>query len=232
MKKILFVVAAFAINATFAQTEKGKVEKKKTTESKKETKAVESAKTKKKKEIKEVGKNEMGLTEKVEAVPSIDVPSTNKEQGLEESLKPVHTPPAAPTAPAAPPVDVNKVFEFKNDNYDFGKIPAGKPVKYELYIKNVSKESAELTLVQPGCGCTTPEYEPKKKFAPGESVKVVLGFNNAAAAGGAFSKAVTVTLNGTLTKQVFFKGEAFAVPTESAPANNAIDKLKPEPAKP
>lgn len=29
------------------------------------------------------------------------------------------------TQPTTPP-DVNKLFEFKNDSYDFGKIPAGK----------------------------------------------------------------------------------------------------------
>ena len=134
---------------------------------------------------------------------------------------------AITTQPAAP-VDVNKLFEFKNEAYDFGKIPAGKAAKYDLYIKNISNETAELTLVQPGCGCTTPEYEQKKKFAPGETVKVVLGFNGGAPGSAApFSKSVTVTLNGSLTKVVSFKGETFAVPTESAPANEAVNKLKP-----
>ncbi|MBS4042737.1 MAG: DUF1573 domain-containing protein [Chitinophagaceae bacterium] len=134
---------------------------------------------------------------------------------------------AVATQPAAP-VDVNKLFEFKNDAYDFGKIPAGKVAKYDLFIKNVSNETAELTLVQPGCGCTTPEYEQKKKFAPGETVKIGLGFNGGAPGSAApFSKSVTITLNGSLTKMVSFKGETFAVPTESAPANEAVNKLKP-----
>lgn len=124
--------------------------------------------------------------------------------------------------------DVNKLFEFKNDAFDFGKIAAGKASKYDLFIKNVSKENAELTLVQPGCGCTTPEYEQKKSFAPGETVKVVLGFNGGAPGAAApFTKSVTVTLNGSLTKIVTFKGETYAVPTESAPANETINKLKP-----
>ena len=131
------------------------------------------------------------------------------------------------TQPVTPP-DVNKLFEFKNEAYDFGKIPAGKASKYDLFIKNVSNESAELTLVQPGCGCTTPEYEQKKKFAPGETVKVILGFNGGApGTGSEFSKSVTVTLNGSLIKMVTFKGETFAVPAESAPANEAVNKLKP-----
>lgn len=134
---------------------------------------------------------------------------------------------AAQTAPVTPP-DVNKMFEFTNGAFDFGKIPAGKAAKYDLFIKNISNDKAELTLVQPGCGCTTPEYEQKKMFAPGETVKITLGYNGGAPGNGApFSKSVTVTLNGSLTKMVTFKGETFAVPTESAPANEALNKLKP-----
>ncbi len=137
-----------------------------------------------------------------------------------------------PPAPA-PLLEVAKGFEFKNDAYDFGKIAAGKPAKYDLFIKNISKEVATLTLVQPGCGCTTPEYEKDKKFAPGETVKVTLGFNGGAAgSSSAFSKAVTVTLQGYQPKVVTFKGETYAVPTESAPANKAMETLKPaEPVK-
>ncbi len=143
-------------------------------------------------------------------------------EGVKTETKDVAT-----TQPVTPP-DVNKLFEFKNEAFDFGKIPAGKVAKYELFIKNISNETAELTLVQPGCGCTTPEYEQKKTFAPGETVKIGLGFNGGAPGSAApFSKSVTVTLNGSLTKMVTFKGETFAVPTESAPANEAVNKLKP-----
>lgn len=88
-----------------------------------------------------------------------------------------------------------------------------------MFIKNTSKEVAELTLVQPGCGCTTPEYEQNKKFGPGESVKVTLGYNGGApGSGSAFSKSVTVTLKGYQPKIVTFRGETYSVPTESAPA--------------
>ncbi len=135
---------------------------------------------------------------------------------------------AVVSAQPVTPLDVNKLFEFKNDAFDFGKIPAGKAAKYDLFIKNISNDTAELTLVQPSCGCTTPEYEQKKKIAPRETVKVTLGFNGGAPGNGTpFSKSVTVTLNGSLTKIVTFKGETFAVPAESAPANEAVNKLKP-----
>ena len=64
--------------------------------------------------------------------------------------------------------------------------------------------------------------------------KVTLGFNGGAAGSGSpFSKSVTVTLDGYQPKVVTFRGETYAVPTESAPANKAMETLKPaeQPAK-
>jgi len=104
--------------------------------------------------------------------------------------------------------DISKVFEFTNAAYDFGKIPFGKAVKYELTIKNISNDSASLDNVQPSCGCTTPEYEKGKKFGPGQSVTVTLGFSGNSM--GVFSKYITIYLNGNkLSKQVMFKGETY-----------------------
>lgn len=99
----------------------------------------------------------------VETVPQV----IESKESLGESVQ------LAPVAAPAPPVDVNKLFEFKNDAYDFGKIPAGKAAKYDLFIKNISKETAELTLVQPGCGCTTPEYEAKKNLHQANQLKLL-----------------------------------------------------------
>jgi hypothetical protein len=220
MKKVLLVAAAFLLAAPiFAQTEKKITEKKPVaSESKtvvKKAPIKKDAKVAVSKDLKEAVPAENKL---VETAPQI----VDSKENLGQPIQ------VAPVAAPAPPVDVNKLFEFKNDAFDFGKIPAGKPSKYDLFIKNISKETAELTLVQPGCGCTTPEYEAKKKFAPGETVKVTLGFNGGAPGSGTpFSKSVTVTLNSNVTKVVTFKGETYAVPTESAPANGSIDKLKP-----
>src|SRR4051812_15353406 len=74
------------------------------------------------------------------------------------------------SGPVAPqPVDVNKVLTFKEADHDFGKITYGKPVEFELEIKNISSEPIKLENVQPGCGCTTPKYEKDKVLAPGET---------------------------------------------------------------
>lgn len=120
--------------------------------------------------------------------------------------------------------DITKVLTFKNDNYDFGKIPQGKPVEFNLEVKNISGESVKLENVQVSCGCTTPKYE-AKAYAPGETFKITLGFN--AAAAGAFSKTVTIFFSNGLTKLVTFKGETFAAPQNAAPQNDGIGKIKP-----
>ena len=213
MKKLLFSTIAFTlVTSSFAQ----------------EAPKAQPATKKVEKKVKKVEAKPTELPAKTAAIEALS-PQTIKET----PIAPAQVTPAPVTPAPAPLADVSKGFEFKNDAFDFGKIPAGKPAKYDLFIKNISNEVAELTLVQPGCGCTTPEYEKDKKFAPGETVKVTLGYNGGAPGNGsAFSKSVTVTLKGYQPKIVTFRGETYAVPTESAPANKALETLKPaEPAK-
>ena len=130
----------------------------------------------------------------------------------------------AVVAPATITKDVNKMLQFTNDAFDFGKIPAGKPTKYELQIKNISNEKITLKKVEVGCGCTTPEYEKDKTFAPGETIKITLGFSGNA--NGPFNKFATLFFNDDLSKQVSFKGDAFVVPETPAPANTTTQKMK------
>lgn len=134
-------------------------------------------------------------------------------------------------APAQPEVkqqhevkDIAKTLSFKNDNYDFGKIPQGKPVEFDLEVKNISPDSVKIENVQVSCGCTTPKWQ-AGPYAAGESFKIGLGFN--AAAAGPFSKSVTIYFSGGLTKVVTFKGETFSAPQDAAPKNEGVGKLKP-----
>ena len=230
MKKLFLIAASLVLIApSFAQTTETK---KATKEVKKEVKTavVKDVKATVKSSTKsatvpaaKVAKKMSDAPSKsMEAIKSVAVPV------IEKADIPVPVEEARVAAPAPVLVDPNKDFEFKNDAYDFGKIAAGKPAKYELFIKNISKETQELTLVQPGCGCTTPEYQQGQKIAPGESAKVSLGYNGGAPGSGSpFSKSVTVTLKGHSPKVVTFRGETYAVPTESAPANKATETLKP-----
>jgi len=120
--------------------------------------------------------------------------------------------------------DIAKTLEFKNADYDFGKIPYGKETKYMLEIKNISADSVTLENVQVGCGCTTPIYEKGKKFGQNETISVTLGFNGMSS--GSFTKVATLFFNDGMTKQVTFKGETFTPPATSAPVNNVVEKMK------
>lgn len=133
--------------------------------------------------------------------------------------------PATPeTKPQQEVKDISKTLSFKNDNYDFGKIPQGKPVEFDLEVKNISGEEVKVENVQVSCGCTTPKWQ-AGPYKSGETFKIGLGFN--AAAAGAFTKTVTVYFSGGLTKVVTFKGEVFTAPQDAAPKNEGVGKLKP-----
>ncbi len=142
-----------------------------------------------------------------------------------QAQKVTSTPAATPVATVQPqPKDITKALEFKNAEFDFGKIPHGKPAEYELIVKNISHDTVTLERVQVGCGCTTPKYEANKKIAPNESYKVVLGFNGSSE--GQFTKFVTVFFNDGMQKQVTFKGETYKTPESAAPANGAVEQMK------
>ena len=125
---------------------------------------------------------------------------------------------------ATAPKDINKVFEFTNADYDMGKIPYGKPLKYDVMIKNIGLDSVTLENVQAGCGCTTPEFEKGKRFGPGQTIKITLGFNGNNM--GMFSKVATIYFSGGMSKIVTFKGESYTVPATPTPANTNTEKVK------
>ncbi len=138
-----------------------------------------------------------------------------------------HAAPAT-AAPAASAAGVKKTTEeallLKETEHDFGKIPQGKPVTYMFEVSNSSKADLKIDNVQASCGCTTPEWDREKAIAPGSTSKITVGFN--AAAEGPFTKLITITYNGTETKQLTIKGEVWKTPAASAPANEAVNGLK------
>lgn len=129
------------------------------------------------------------------------------------------------SAPAevAKPVLVESLL-LKETEHDFGKIPQGKPVTYVFEVVNTGKTALKIDNVQASCGCTTPEWDREKAIEPSTSSKITVGYN--AAAEGPFTKLVTITYNGTQTKQLTIKGEVWKTPAASAPANEAVSGLK------
>jgi hypothetical protein len=115
------------------------------------------------------------------------------------------------------------VLQIKDMVHDFGKIPQGKPVYYIFEIVNTGKTELKLDNVQASCGCTTPEWS-KDPIAPGATAKIKVGYN--AAAENYFEKPITITYNGTQSKQLIIKGTVWKAPDGPAPANASIDLLK------
>ena len=124
----------------------------------------------------------------------------------------------------ATPVVTDESLLLKENEFDFGKIPQGRPVTHIFEVTNNGKDSLRIVTVQASCGCTTPEWEREKVQAPGEKTKITVGYN--AASEGPFTKSITITYNGTLTKQITIKGEVWKTPVTSAPENKDLETLK------
>jgi Protein of unknown function (DUF1573) len=127
-----------------------------------------------------------------------------------------------PVSEIAKPVE--DFLVVKEMEYDFGKIPQGKPVTHVFSVINSGKTPFKLDNVQASCGCTTPVWDKEKEIAPGASAEITVGYN--AAAEGSFTKPVTITYNGTQSKVINIKGTVWKTPTESAPTNGAVNELK------
>jgi hypothetical protein len=113
---------------------------------------------------------------------------------------------------------------LKEDVYDFGKIPQGKPVHHVFTVVNSGQQPLKIANVQASCGCTTPEWDREGSIAPGQDGKITVGYN--AAAEGTFTKFITITYNETGSKQISIKGEVWKTPSASAPENKGLSDLK------
>lgn len=143
---------------------------------------------------------------------------------------------AQPGQVVQPPVQSadNKVTEqkkapdeslvVKEDVYDFGKIPQGKPVHHIFTVVNTGKTPLKIANVQASCGCTTPEWDKVNSIAPGAEGVITVGYN--AAAEGPFTKFITITYNESGSKQISIKGEVWKTPATSAPENKGLNDLK------
>lgn len=121
------------------------------------------------------------------------------------------------TAPAA-----EEPLRFATMEYNFGKIPQGKPVYYNFSVVNNSNKPVKIENVHAACGCTTPEWS-REEIAPGATATIKVGYN--AAAEGAFDKTITVAYGG-ITKVLHIKGEVWKTPVTSAPPNAAVSFLR------
>jgi Protein of unknown function (DUF1573) len=118
-----------------------------------------------------------------------------------------------------------ETLTFEESEYDFGKIPQGKPVTHVFIFKNTGDAPFALDRVQASCGCTTPEWN-KDTIPPGGTSKIIVGYN--AMNEGPFAKPVTITYNGNQVKQIVIKGDVWKTPQSSAPLNDNVNSLQNE----
>ncbi len=117
-----------------------------------------------------------------------------------------------------------EALSFKETEFNFGKIPQGKPVTHIFEIINTGNSSFKLDNVVASCGCTTPQWNKEKVISPGETSTITVGYN--AAAEGPFNKSITVTYNTNQTKVTVIKGEVWKTPAASAPSNSTLNDFK------
>ena len=119
--------------------------------------------------------------------------------------------------------DAKEAIDLKEMEYDFGSIPQGKPVYHYFDVTNKTTAPLKLENVTASCGCTTPEWN-REPIGAGATDKIKVGYN--AAAEGHFEKFITVTYNGSQTKQIKIKGTVWKAPAGSAPSNASVNFLK------
>lgn len=125
------------------------------------------------------------------------------------------------SAQVTPPAE--DVLQLKEKEYNFDRIPQGRPVFHVFEVINTGNIPLKLDNVSATCGCTSPEWS-TDPIAPGATAKIRVGYN--AAAEGPFEKPITITYNGNQVKALTIRGTVWKAPEGSAPANAAINLLK------
>lgn len=81
---------------------------------------------------------------------------------------------------------------FDHDTYDFGKVPADKPVRHTFRFRNTGSSPYKITRVKPSCQCTAADYS-KDEIPVGGEGYVTAEYN--AKNRGVFKKSIVVTGN-------------------------------------
>ena len=121
---------------------------------------------------------------------------------------------------------IEKLLEFKNAEYNAGQTITGRSVDFIVEFKNISNDTITLNRAQAGCGCTTPNFTPNQKLAPGETGKVAISFNGGVS--GPYTKIIDIYFDKGLSRRVTLTGEGVAsLPTpapDATPAKGKSDK--------
>jgi hypothetical protein len=98
------------------------------------------------------------------------------------------------------------VFEFLEEEFDFGSIKEGETISHSFKFKNSGKSDLVITSASGSCGCTVPEW-PKEAIAPGKEGVIDISFNSEGKTG-MQHKTVTLIANTIPNSKVLtIKGE-------------------------
>ncbi|MFO7616933.1 MAG: DUF1573 domain-containing protein [Bacteroidales bacterium] len=154
-----------------------------------ETKSAEQAATVKESQIKEAGAAQEAIS---------------KSQQSSDPVKAKSAAPATNTNPAAA-ASVPLTCTWDKTTHDFGKeVEHLKPATASFTITNNGEAPVTITVVQPTCGCTAPNYT-KEPIKPGETGTVSLTYDSKIS--GPFSKSAAVRLNDGQRYNLVIKGE-------------------------
>jgi len=129
----------------------------------------------------------------------------------------------AQTTPALTNLAKEETLQLKETQFDFGKIPQGKPVTHIFEVINTGKTPLVLENVQASCGCTTPEWS-RQPIEPGASQLITVGYNSASE--GPFEKSITIFYNKGQMKNLMIRGNVWKTPDQSVPKNHSIAIFK------
>lgn len=85
------------------------------------------------------------------------------------------------------------VFEFPEEEYDFGTINEGEEVETIFKFKNVGEAPLIISSAKASCGCTVPKW-PKEPVGVGEEGEILVRFNSQGKPG-VQNKTITITAN-------------------------------------
>ncbi len=106
-----------------------------------------------------------------------------------------------PPAPAAATNHAGPAIQFNTENYDFGKILAGDPVKYTFVATNTGDDTLEISNARGSCACTVVGEGSAKnawtlqRVAPGQTCRIPVEIATSNYGAQTIAKFVTVTSN-------------------------------------
>ncbi len=119
----------------------------------------------------------------------------NRIAELEQQVAAKKAPVSNTTAeePEVKPEGPLPLFQFPEENHDFGTINEGDVVEKTFTFKNVGEAPLIISSAKASCGCTVPEW-PKEPIGIGEEGKITVKFNSKGKPG-IQNKTVTITAN-------------------------------------